>query len=241
MNLKPFFCYYGGKWRSAPRYPRPIFGTVIEPFAGGAGYSLRYSQLNVILYEVDPVIHGLWDYLIKVSSQEIMSLPDSVDNVDDLTCAEEAKWLVGFWLNKATTQPCKTASAWAKGGLRPNSHWGTVIKGRIASQVDMIRHWRVYNQSYENIPDQKVTWFIDPPYQNAVGRHYKFNKVDFNKLGVWCQSRSGQVVVCEQEGANWLPFEPFAKTKAMGGTRGKAYSEEVIWANGCGSPSIFDE
>lgn len=39
--LKPFWRYYGGKYRAAPRYPVPLHRTIVEPFAGAAGYSLR--------------------------------------------------------------------------------------------------------------------------------------------------------------------------------------------------------
>jgi hypothetical protein len=35
-NLKPFIRLYGGKYRAAPRYPKPLHDT---PFAGAAGYS----------------------------------------------------------------------------------------------------------------------------------------------------------------------------------------------------------
>jgi hypothetical protein len=36
VSLRPFWRYYGGKWRAAPRYPRPTHDTIIEPFAGAA-------------------------------------------------------------------------------------------------------------------------------------------------------------------------------------------------------------
>jgi hypothetical protein len=53
--VRPFFGYYGGKWRdSVKHYPKPQFETIIEPFAGSAGYSLRYASHNVRLYEIDP-------------------------------------------------------------------------------------------------------------------------------------------------------------------------------------------
>lgn len=34
MTLKPFWRYYGGKWRAAPSYPAPLHNTIVEPFAG---------------------------------------------------------------------------------------------------------------------------------------------------------------------------------------------------------------
>ena len=71
MNLRPFFCYYGGKWRAAPKYPAPEHDTIVEPFAGAAGYATRYPDRKVVLVERDPVIAGLWRYLTKVSPAEI--------------------------------------------------------------------------------------------------------------------------------------------------------------------------
>ena len=49
-QLRPFFGYYGGKWRDAVKhYPAPQFDIVMEPFAGSAGYALRYAERNVVL------------------------------------------------------------------------------------------------------------------------------------------------------------------------------------------------
>lgn len=60
----PFFTFYGGKWRAAPRYPSPIYNTIVEPFAGAAGYAVRYYERDIILIEKDPEIAALWRYLI---------------------------------------------------------------------------------------------------------------------------------------------------------------------------------
>jgi len=49
MKLRPFWRYYGGKFRAAPRYPTPTHKTIVEPFAGAAGYSLRVDDLRVHL------------------------------------------------------------------------------------------------------------------------------------------------------------------------------------------------
>jgi hypothetical protein len=42
VNLKPFFCFYGGKWRVAPHYPAPEHTMVVEPFAGASGAGLLH-------------------------------------------------------------------------------------------------------------------------------------------------------------------------------------------------------
>lgn len=91
VRLKPFFSFYGGKWRAAPRYPAPEHSTIIEPFAGSAGYSVRHHEQNVILYEIDPVIAGVWDYLIHAKESEIMSLPASVPHVKGFALPQEAR------------------------------------------------------------------------------------------------------------------------------------------------------
>jgi hypothetical protein len=33
-RLRPFFSFYGGKWRIARHYPTPKYDIIIEPFAG---------------------------------------------------------------------------------------------------------------------------------------------------------------------------------------------------------------
>ena len=72
-TMRPFFGFYGGKWRDTPKYyPAPDHDTIVEPFAGSAGYSVRYADRNVILGEKDAVIFGVWDYLIRVPAHEIL-------------------------------------------------------------------------------------------------------------------------------------------------------------------------
>lgn len=65
MKMQPFFCFYGAKWRAAPSYPSPGLATVVEPFAGAAGYSVRNHDREVILVEKDETIAALWAYLTR--------------------------------------------------------------------------------------------------------------------------------------------------------------------------------
>lgn len=233
-GLRPFFGFYGGKWRDTLRlYPRPEHEVVIEPFAGSAGYSLRYADRKVILCEVDPVLAGVWSYLIRVRPSEVLSLPDISEDqsLDDLKVCEEAKWLIGFWLNRATTGPRKSPSKWMREGIRPGSFWGDRVRQTIASQVDAIRHWKVTSGDYTRCATRrKATWFIDPPYQRA-GTHYRYGsqQIDYAVLRDWCISRNGQVIVCENKGATWLPFKDLADVKT---TRRQRRSKEVVWVNG---------
>lgn len=231
--MKPFFSFYGGKWRAAPRYPAPLHGSIVEPFAGSAGYSVRYYDRDITLVDADPLIAGLWDYLIHVPSSEIRRLPAVVEHVDEMSAPQEARWLVGFWLNKGMYAPCLTPSKWmreqhGKDG-RLNTYWGEGVRDRIASQVENIRHWRIINGQYEAAPFIEATWFIDPPYNCEAGRRYKRQVHSYVMLAKFCRTRPGQIIVCEKEGADWLPFKPFMDIKSLEGKHGHGKSPEVIW------------
>ena len=61
-----------------------------------------------------------------------------------------------------------------------------------------------------------------------MGKYYKYNNIDYRHLAEWCKSRKG---LCEQEGADWLPFKPFRSIKACAGKYRKGKSKEVIYTN----------
>ena len=240
MSLKPFLSYYGSKWRAAPHYPDPVYPHIVEPFAGAAGYSLRFPHLAVTLIEKDPMVFGVWDCLLNVKPAEILALPNigNDQTVNDFDLPQEARWLIGFWLNKGVASPCLRPSKWMRAGSHLNSFWGPAIRLRIASQLEFIQHWKIVHGSYEDAPDIEATWFIDPPYQIA-GSHYRQSSkhIDYPALGKWCQSRKGHVVVCENEGATWLPFRSFMSIRASNKPDGAKWSEEVIWTRG---DNLFD-
>jgi hypothetical protein len=229
-GLRPFWRYYGGKWRSAPKYPPPRHATIIEPFAGAAGYSLRYPDREVILVEKYHVIAEIWRWLIGVSVDEVLAIPE-VDAVADLPAwvPQPARMLVGMCLGAIATRPKpvlarviaeRTTAGSAEG-------WSAVMRDRVAAQVGAVRHWRVIEDDYDAAPDVDATWFIDHPYRGKPGRRYvcTSSKLDYPALGSWCRSRRGQVIACEAEGADWLPFVPFGQTTGVGGR----LSREAVW------------
>jgi D12 class N6 adenine-specific DNA methyltransferase len=230
MSHWPFFTYYGGKWRIAKRYPAPTEKLLIEPFAGSAGYSVKWEHPKVHLFDLNERIIGVWQYLISATVKEINSLPLTVNHVDDLKICQEGKWLIGFWLNKGCVEPMKSPSAWMRSGIRPNSMWGEVIRNRISKQLPLIRGWKATLGSFADIPNARASWFIDPPYE-AQGGLYTHNKIDYLELSEWCRSRSGQVMVCESKGARWLPFKEFYIAKGLEGPRGKKKIHELFWSN----------
>lgn len=214
--MRPFFPYYGSKWNIARHYPKPLSGLVVEPFAGGAGYATFYGCSQVALYDADPIIAGVWSYLLRVSAQEIMALPELPavgDCVDDFDLPQEAKWLIGFWLNRGSAQPKKSRTAYSARTDRAQLNWGLRAKERIAAQLPLIGEWTVRCGGYEEAPDERATWFVDPPYGDK-GKFYRIGFSDFGTLGRWCETRRGRLIVCERDDATWLPFMPLGSFKS---------------------------
>lgn len=226
--LNPFFSYFGSKYKLAKFYSAPKYDTIIEPFAGAAGYSLMYPQKQVKLYDVYEKVTGLWDYLIHVSEKEILSLPlgpfTRNNKVTDQKIAQEAQWLIGYWIVESQTHPSK--NIYKRGGSWDESH-----RKRIADQLQYIRHWTVEQKSYEQIDNLAATWYVDPPYKiSGVRYKHSSKKIHYHALGQWCQSRQGQVIVCEgypegEKSPTWLPFKP------LGDYRNASNEEygEVVW------------
>ncbi len=221
--LRPFFSYFGGKWTLAPRYPAPEHAVIVEPFAGSAGYATRYPDREVILVERAPVIAALWRWLIGVSVDEVMSLPLDPSKLEGLS--DEAQSLIRFWCARGRVRPANTISSWMSSGGWPTSFWGEYARARIAEQVQRIRHWRLIEGDYTEAPDVHATWFVDPPYVGS--RHYLARVTDYGALARWCRSRRGLTIVCEQGGAEWLPFRRFrnAKSIARGSYREVVYTQ----------------
>lgn len=227
--MRPFFPYYGSKWNIARHYPRPAHDLVVEPFAGSAGYATFYACPRVHLIDADPIIAGVWSYLIRVSSAEIMALPeipDAGDGVDNYSLPQEAKWLIGFWLNRGSASPKKTRTAYSARSDKAQLNWGARAKERISSQLPAIRGWTVAEGAYTDAPDEEATWFVDPPYGDK-GKYYRKQFDAFEALGRWCRTRRGMVVVCEGPGAAWLPFRPLGEFKTSLGR-----AEETVFIQG---------
>lgn len=227
--MRPMFPYYGSKWNIARYYPAPAEQTVVEPFAGGAGYSSFFGVRKAVLIDKDPIIAGLWSYLTKVTPAEIMALPEMPevgDSVDNYDLPQEAKWLMGFWLNRGSATPKKSRTAYSARTDRAQLNWGFKAKERVASQLHMIEEWVVFEGDYADAPDIHATWFIDPPYGDK-GKYYRVPFNDFRSLGSWCRKRLGSVIACEAKGADWLPFKSLGTFKST-----KGMADEVVYIAG---------
>jgi hypothetical protein len=126
MKLKPFWRYYGGKWRAAPSYPTPVHSTIIEPFAGAAGYALHYPERDVVLVDCYRVVTEIWRWLIGATPDEVRALP-LADSVDDLPAWSPlgARYLIGFAMNAATSSPRAFTLGWLSSPARP---WSQVLR-----------------------------------------------------------------------------------------------------------------
>ena len=229
-NFGIFFSYFGSKGRMAPLYPKPQYDTIVEPFAGAAGYSTRYPSKRVILCDKSDVVCAVWEYLIAASPADILGLPIFSDEEAhkksfDLHAAlgkvpDGAKYLVGFWMTQSQTYASRRAQG------NHGSAWTQSIRARTARQVLGIKHWRIIKDSYTNTASEAgaATWFIDPPYKSA-GKRYKVNSIDYAELAKWSRARQGQVIVCEQAGADWLPFRSLVKERNASNRE----NHEVYW------------
>ena len=229
-TLRTFFNFYGGKYRAAPHYPVPQYRRVIEPFAGAAGYSTRHHERDIVLIERDPIIAGLWRWLIKASAAEILALPLEIPTtVRDLGLAPGPSALIGFYCGGSSFFPRQSRSGWMRSEISPGSYWGSKVRTRIADQVGMIKHWTVIEGDYTDAPTEEATYFVDPPYANKAGQVYRMKFAGHAALGDWCRTRPGQVIACENDGATWLPFRHFRDIKSTPGKNGKGKSAEAIW------------
>lgn len=234
-RMRPFFPYFGSKYRAAKHYPEPE-GVVVEPFAGSACYSTWHGVEESVLVDLDHKITSVWEYLISASEQDIFDLPDLSREGDSTeSLPEGAANLIGFWLTKGS-QPVKRRGAYAASEKWRHLFWRPEIKERIASQLHRIRGWRVIHGDYAESPSLGGTYFVDPPYLVA-GKGYKFSDIDYSRLGSWCRELGGRVIVCEGEDADWLPFKNLGEFKTM--TTGKKI--EKIWTNGVtGASELLD-
>lgn len=224
------FSYLGSKSKIIHLYPEPMHDVIIEPFAGSARYALLNWAMDVRLYDLSEYVVEVWRYLIQASTRDVISLPDvpsktHLDDYKSLSTAE--RYLIGFHLCRGKAKPRKVGhgqNSWARD------------KVRIAENLYKIRHWTIEQKSFVEIPNQTATWFIDPPYKNTQERpgnsdRYPHGGLDYEGLARWINSRAGQVIVCEGEGADYLPFELLTTVNTNTNNRIVKKNAEMYYVN----------
>lgn len=205
------FYYFGTKHRLAKLYPAPVHDTIIEPFAGAAAYSLhgRNWEKNVILFDPNPQVKAAWDFLLSASAKDILDLPvlKTGEKLTDFGLSDGQKALLGFVINPGSSRTKNTAGNYAHKWIRRQKD--------MAENIHKIKHWKIFQSGYDSAPSVEATWFVDPPYQVAGAPYFGFKDIDYKALGEWCLSRQGQLIVCENLGATWLPFSYLSGIKGV--------------------------
>lgn len=79
------------------------------------------------------------------------------------------------------------------------------MKERIATQLPLIKHWRLVEGSAFGIPKcAHVMHFVDPPYQVEGRDMYPSGVPDLDEMVAWGSQLRRQVIVCEGRGAPHL-------------------------------------
>lgn len=212
--MNDMFSYYGSKSKIVQYYPQPTHDKIIEPFAGSARYSLRYFEKDILLVDKYKVIVDIWHYLQRASVKDILGLP----NQPEKSLSNVENYLIGYCISRGSASP----------KIKPQNYnsWN-LDKQKISSNLYKIKHWKIVHGSYEDLENENVTWFVDPPYQFGGHEYRCSNKqIDFPSLSNWCKSRLGQVIVCENSKATWMNFSPVIQMQGI-----QFKTTEAIWTN----------
>ncbi len=228
------FSFYGSKSRIAHRYPVPVEDKIIEPFAGGATYSLRYSEKEVILCEKSRRVSAIWAFLLSPDvARWVSMIPMQVEkgSIVDNLIPDAPIGLVELLRAEANQGTQGARGVHKQVTMLGEKCWPRLVP-RLRYWVPRIQHWKLIIGDYHAIGDTEATWFIDPPYNNPAGRRYQECNLDYSELAAWCRSREGQVIVCENLGADWLPFTPLVERQGIRSRYQKSKAMEVIYCQG---------
>lgn len=216
------FSYYGGKGKLANKYPKPLYPTIVEPFAGGACYSLKYYWKKILLIDSNPNVISIWHFIQSEDCLKwIDKIPKSISSGQKISNIDSIKsfpkglyYLLQSAANVgcAGTKKAQNVDTITKIG---SACWRNNTIDKIRYWHDKIKHWDILLGDYKEVKNIKATWFIDPPYCNNAGQRYTHNSIDYQSLTKWVEKRQGQVIVCENHGSNWLKFDRFQDNRTV--------------------------
>lgn len=205
------FYYYGRKKQIARHYPSPNYEKIIEPFAGSAAYSLYRNnwRKTVFIVEKDEKVASIWKWLIEDATPQI------IEGLPELKVGEKSSEFLHI-VHAATKMAFHYKTIKVTPVLARN--W-EISKRYMKDNLFKVKHWKIIYGDYTNAPDIAATWFIDPPYQDSSGRGYRYgsNLIDYENLASWARTRKGEVIFCESQNANYLPFKPLLDLKGIAG------------------------
>lgn len=233
------FSYYGGKSRVSHLYPAPRHDVVVEPFAGGAGYSLLHCERQVWLNDLDDRTRSMWEFMVggQRSADDVETfVPDTVragQRVSEFVAPSCPEGLIMIMRADANQGSMGTA------GLHDTvTKFGEIswvrLKRRLLHWIPRIGHWRITGLDWSAcVAEGSATYFVDPPYSNPAGSRYRqtLPADAFARLGEWCRTRDGQVIACENAGATWLPFTVLCARRGVRSRYQKSEAQEVVWCS----------
>jgi hypothetical protein len=246
-SLKAAFSFYGGKSRIAHLYPVPKHDLIIEPFCGGASYSLLHGEgRSVWINDADPKVYGMWTFLRDQLPDWLERIPPSVSvgvRASELVPGAP-EGLVSILQAEANQ-----GTQGARGVHDQVTSMGAKCWPRLQRKLqwahEKVQGWKITNLPFaavadetSNQPNPTATWFIDPPYNNAAGARYRQQVDDYAELRDFCLSRTGQVIVCEGEGAAWLPFQPLVERRGVRSRYQTSTAREFIWTAELEAPAL---
>ncbi len=221
------FYYYGAKHRLSRYYPEPKCSTIVEPFAGAAGYAMFWLEkrpdMRAVLVEKDPRVADTWRRVLRGDV-----------NIDR---PEVGEWTTDFLCMTASASNATGTLKRMRFSERASREFDRMLRRirRIASAV--AGRVEIIEGDFTCAPDIEATWFIDPPYKptrsagktsRAGGRGYargcNSDSLDYSDLANFCRSRRGQVIACEYVTADWLEFSPLRENQDA---FGRKYTEGV--------------
>lgn len=224
------FYYYGAKNLLSRYYPIPKYELIIEPFAGSGAYSCYHLYNNpntrTILIDKNDDVAQTWDFLLSCSENDIINY--KTPKIDE--------YAYDFLIK--TCSASNAASKCLK--MKYSSRISRVFeiqKRRILNLLFIRERIRFIHGDYRDLENIEATWFVDPPYQvkqktktifqngDGYAKNCDSSSIDFDDLSDYCLSRAGQLIVCEKEGADWLPFSIFRKNKT---SLNKNYNEVIF-------------
>ena len=213
------FYYYGRKKQIARHYPPPAYQTIVEPFAGAASYALHQDnwKREVILIERDRRVAEIWRWLIEEAT------PESILALPNLQVGEKSSEFLHI-IHAATKQAFKYKTIKVTPVLERN--W-EISRRTMAASVHKVKHWKLIEGDFTLAPEIEATWFIDPPYKSNPGDGYNHGSsaLDYHAVSQWTLARKGQVIACEGEFGDYLPFRPLLQLPGVAGKR----SQEVLF------------
>lgn len=234
----PLFKWFGSKWLSSRVLPAPKHEVLVEPYAGGAAYALRHSELGVVLCEREKNLVALWPWLIReATDQDVREIPLGVPvgtDIRTLGLSQGQALLLKSWQRTNNVGDCWTISPW---GNRPGQ-WTANTRARVAEEIGAVKHWQfcddIDGTSLIETFDLAATWFVDPPYQH----NYRYGQppLDYGRLAAAIVARKDHLIVCEAAckktglRPDWLPFKEFGtRVTSRRGKHSRGKSLELFW------------